>query len=118
MNARMSASARAWPSRFDLMSSYGRMRCYLAWAMAQFPFLTLLCVLLLVTGCKKKDEGTPPPTGSEQSAKAQARPLKVGLVLDVGGRGDGSFNDSALRGIELWAAGQKMQGQSYVDATP
>ena len=78
---------------------------------------TLLCALLLVTGCKKKDEASAAPTGGEQPAKAQAKPLKVGLVLDVGGRGDGSFNDSALRGIELWAAGVKMQGRSYSDAT-
>lgn len=30
--------------------------------------------------------------------------LKIGLVTDVGGRGDQSFNDSALRGLEIWAA--------------
>jgi len=30
------------------------------------------------------------------------------LVTDVGGRGDKSFNDSALRGLEAWAAGLKM----------
>jgi basic membrane protein A len=30
-------------------------------------------------------------------------PLKVGLVFDIGGKGDKSFNDSAYRGIE-WAA--------------
>lgn len=31
--------------------------------------------------------------------------VKVGLCTDVGGRGDKSFNDSALRGLEQWAAG-------------
>jgi basic membrane protein A len=30
--------------------------------------------------------------------------IKIGLVTDVGGRGDQSFNDSALRGLEIWAA--------------
>ncbi len=30
--------------------------------------------------------------------------IKVGLVTDVGGRGDQSFNDSAMRGLEVWAA--------------
>jgi basic membrane lipoprotein Med (substrate-binding protein (PBP1-ABC) superfamily) len=30
--------------------------------------------------------------------------IKVGLVTDVGGRGDQSFNDSAMRGLEIWAA--------------
>jgi len=34
--------------------------------------------------------------------------IKIGLVTDVGGRGDKSFNDSALRGLEAWAAGLKM----------
>lgn len=33
--------------------------------------------------------------------------VKVGLVTDVGGRGDQSFNDSALRGLEMWAAGKR-----------
>lgn len=70
--------------------------------------------LLLLTGCKKKDEGAAVPI-NQPTAKA---PLKIGLVLDAGGRGDGSFNDSALRGVELWAAGVKMQGQQYSDATP
>jgi len=32
-----------------------------------------------------------------------AEPLKVGLVFDVGGKGDKSFNDSASRGLS-WAA--------------
>lgn len=31
-----------------------------------------------------------------------AAPLKVGMVFDIGGKGDQSFNDSAYRGIE-WA---------------
>jgi basic membrane protein A len=35
------------------------------------------------------------------SSAAQAQ-LKVGLVFDIGGRGDQSFNDSAYRGLE-WA---------------
>lgn len=42
-----------------------------------------------------------------QTAEAQAV-IKVGLVTDVGGRGDKSFNDSALRGLENWGAGLKM----------
>jgi len=29
-----------------------------------------------------------------------ARPLRVGLVFDVGGRGDKSFNDAAFRGVD------------------
>ena len=57
----------------------------------------LLSVLLIVvlaasvfSGCKKAT-----PVVDE---------IKVGLVTDVGGRGDQSFNDSAMRGLEIWAA--------------
>ncbi|PKP56933.1 BMP family ABC transporter substrate-binding protein [Candidatus Atribacteria bacterium HGW-Atribacteria-1] len=32
---------------------------------------------------------------------AAEAPLKVGLVFDVGGKGDKSFNDSAFRGLEM-----------------
>ena len=31
---------------------------------------------------------------------AGSAPLQVGLVFDIGGRGDKSFNDSAYRGLE------------------
>lgn len=86
--------------------------------MNHFPFLMVCAALLLLPGCKKKDESAPAPTGSEQTAPPAKQPLKIGLVLDVGGRGDGSFNDSALRGVEVWAAGVKMQGQQYADITP
>src|ERR1700686_4696334 len=37
----------------------------------------------------------------------------VGLALDVGGRGDQSFNDGALRGLEAMAAGLKYTAQGY-----
>jgi basic membrane protein A len=40
-----------------------------------------------------------PGWGRVQRA-GQASPLKVGLVFDVGGRGDKSFNDSAWRGLD------------------
>ena len=37
----------------------------------------------------------------------------VGLVTDIGGRGDQSFNDSALRGLETWAAGARFKAGRY-----
>lgn len=44
--------------------------------------------------------------------------IKIGLVTDVGGRGDKSFNDSALRGLEAWGAGLKMvAGEGYQPLT-
>ena len=55
-------------------------------------FIALLAVLTVVgsipAGCGKEAE--------EESTGA----LQVGLVFDIGGRGDKSFNDSAFRGLE------------------
>jgi len=62
-------------------------------------FLALLLSFLVAatTSCGKKQKE--PAEAQKQSAPAAA-PLKVGLVFDVGGRGDKSFNDSAYRGLE------------------
>src|SRR6266851_4629194 len=57
----------------------------------------LLCACVaLLCGCKKK-----------QAAHT------VGLALDVGGRGDQSFNDGALRGLESMAAGLRYTARGY-----
>ena len=45
--------------------------------------------------------------------KAPPKTLQVGLVTDLGGRGDQSFNDSALRGLEMWAAGSRFKDGAY-----
>jgi basic membrane protein A len=52
--------------------------------------LSVLLILsaIFITSCGKKD--TTKPEGK----------LKVGLVFDVGGRGDKSFNDAAYRGLD------------------
>src|SRR3954464_7495285 len=55
-----------------------------------------LGLVILVCGCKKT-----------QPAHT------VGLALDVGGRGDQSFNDGALRGLEVMAAGLKYTASGY-----
>src|SRR5438046_1562310 len=55
-----------------------------------------LCVVVLLCGCKKK-----------QTAHT------VGLALDVGGRGDQSFNDGTLRGLENMAAGLRYTPRGY-----
>jgi basic membrane protein A and related proteins len=67
----------------------------------------LLFATLALTACKKDSTTSPaePP---------KAKSLTVGLVTDVGGRGDQSFNDSALRGLEAWAANQKSVDGKYV----
>src|SRR5439155_18133691 len=40
----------------------------------------------------------PAPNGP--GATTARKPLRVGLVFDIGGRGDNSFNDSAARGLD------------------
>jgi basic membrane protein A len=54
--------------------------------------LALAAVAVLAAGCGRRAE---PP-----ASKAPAARLKVGLVFDVGGRGDKSFNDAAWAGLE------------------
>ncbi len=58
--------------------------------------IACLCILALAAGCKKK-----------QAAHT------IGLALDVGGRGDQSFNDGALRGLEMMAAGLRYTAHGY-----
>lgn len=58
--------------------------------------LTLLAMLAMIvlTACGGKKEATEAP-------KTEDKPLKVGIVLSIGGLGDKSFNDSAYRGLEM-----------------
>jgi basic membrane protein A len=58
--------------------------------------LCLSLTLLVSCGGKEKEP-------AQETSAREGRPeadLKVGLVFDVGGRGDKSFNDSAYRGLE------------------
>jgi basic membrane protein A len=57
--------------------------------------LLLLALLMLaaVLGCKKKEEAAVP----------EGPQYKIGIVFDVGGRGDQSFNDSAYNGMKMLA---------------
>src|SRR5947199_10102685 len=57
--------------------------------------IACLCLLALL-GCRKKSV-----------------PHTIGLALDVGGRGDQSFNDGALRGLEIMAAGLRYTARGY-----
>ena len=72
----------------------------------------LLAAALALSACKKD------PTSDGPKAPPAPKVPTVGLVTDVGGRGDQSFNDSALRGLELWAANQKSVDGKYVTLTP
>ncbi len=60
---------------------------------SNIKFLIIICILFisfLNISCKKVDNKNETPTNQ----------LKVGLVFDVGGRGDKSFNDAAFKGLE------------------
>lgn len=57
----------------------------------------LLSLVTTLASCKGGGGGSPSPP---PAPNATARPMSVGLVFDIGGRGDNSFNDSAARGIE------------------
>ncbi len=65
------------------------------------PITAIISLLaaLFVMSCGRKDAGQEASHG-----------LKVGLVFDVGGRGDKSFNDAAYRGLER---AKKELGISY-----
>lgn len=73
----------------------------------------LLALVLSLSGCRR-DRQEPAARGPD-AGTAQA--LRIGLVIDIGGRGDHSFNDSGLRGLELWAAGKRHEGGRYVQAS-
>jgi basic membrane protein A len=77
--------------------------------------LRLQVVVLLAVVCSacKKSDGPAAPGGAP-AVKLRS----VGLVTDVGGRGDQSFNDSALRGLELWAANVQSVGGRYEVVAP
>ncbi|ACF14202.1 basic membrane lipoprotein [Chloroherpeton thalassium ATCC 35110] len=53
--------------------------------------LLLLALMTLFSACK---------SGSEKKEESSTSKLKVGLVFDVGGRGDKSFNDASYKGLE------------------
>ncbi len=61
--------------------------------MAAAVLLAAACALL--PGCASKQNSSQAPAGAGSDTT-----LKVGLVFDVGGRGDKSFNDAAYAGLE------------------
>lgn len=75
----------------------------------KFRFFFLFFVLFLVTGCSAK-KGEDAPAGKPETGK-----LRIGLVFDVGGRGDKSFNDSAYNGLEL---AKKQFGVDFIYVEP
>jgi basic membrane protein A len=60
-----------------------------------FAALALLLLPVLAAGCGKSGS-----SGSGSATPAAGAPVQVGLVFDIGGRGDKSFNDAAYAGLE------------------
>ncbi|KAA2264923.1 BMP family ABC transporter substrate-binding protein [Solihabitans fulvus] len=55
------------------------------------------------SGCKLADKPAAAPAGStsaDAGGKVDGSALKIGLAYDIGGRGDGSFNDAAAAGLD------------------
>ena len=85
-------------------------------------FRTLVLLLVVIglvsfvfVGCGQQQPTSTEQQGGQQQQQTQAEPkLKVGLVFDIGGRGDKSFNDSAYNGLKM--AAEKLGG--YIKDDP
>ena len=58
--------------------------------------LTVFIVVGFMAGCTRQQAQQP----GQPAQPAPAEKLKIGIVYDVGGRGDLSFNDMAFAGLE------------------
>ena len=61
------------------------------------PFIALLTVLALFAGACGDD--SPSVSGGDSDTTVAKSDAKVGVVYDIGGRGDQSFNDAAYAGL-------------------
>ncbi|MDE0709811.1 MAG: BMP family ABC transporter substrate-binding protein [bacterium] len=78
-----------------------RVKTRLLIVLAAFGLLAAAC------GGDETPATTAAPAASETSATTQApagEPVSIGLVYDIGGRGDQSFNDAAAAGLDKAAA--------------
>jgi basic membrane protein A len=61
--------------------------------------VSIFLIAIALTGCGPKSGSSTSGADSTKTAGAHSN-IKVGLVFDVGGRGDQSFNDAAYAGLE------------------
>ncbi len=57
-------------------------------------------MLMAAAACGSGDDTSTATSEASSSAAPGGAALKVGLAYDIGGRGDGSFNDAAARGLD------------------
>lgn len=64
-----------------------------------FTVLAVVCSMVVSGGCGAKDKGT------EEAANRRDVP-KIGLIVGLGGLGDGAFNDLAYNGTQMFEPGE------------
>jgi basic membrane protein A len=79
-------------------------------------FGVVVAVGLLAAACGSSGSSSSSTTAAGSSTTAAAKPVKVGLVFDIGGRGDKSFNDSAAAGLDKARA--QLAGVETKDLSP
>jgi basic membrane protein A and related proteins len=84
--------------------------------------LLAVCMGTVVAACGDDDE-EPSGSGSEPAATEEAKQIKVGMVTDIGGLDDRSFNQSAYEGLkraesELGAEIRAVTSKSNADYVP
>ena len=82
--------------------------------------LTLCLAGLVATGCGSDDESS---SGSGAQATPEQKKIKVGIVTDIGGLNDRSFNQLANEGLErakseLGIEGRALTSKSNADYVP
>lgn len=74
-------------------------------------------------GAATTEEATPAPEAEAEAEEPAAEPIKIGIVTDVGGVNDGSFNQSSWEGLqraqlELGIEAKYLESATDADYTP
>ncbi|RLC67551.1 MAG: BMP family ABC transporter substrate-binding protein, partial [Chloroflexi bacterium] len=83
-----------------------------------FVTMVMLLVVSLLTGCPKPATSTEAPTAAPTTAPAKK--FRVGMVSDVGGIDDRSFNENTWKGVQdaiekLGIEGKFLESQAQAD---